>query len=301
MKRLIVQLTRAVVALTLLSHSFFSQDSVGVKPSFEAVSIKPNVSGSGSSGTSTNQGRLRATNVTLKMLIMNSYRVQDFQVIGGPDWIDTARFDVQAKAEDGAIPETRNQRDDPNRIGPLELMMQSMLADRFQLRLAHETRELPVYTLTIAKEGAKIKPVAVDSNPAEPAGVSGADRGPAGGAPAQGAVGAGGMSTNVSGTKGEMNANTVPLSRFVQALSRQLRRPVIDQTNLKEMYTIHLEWAPDTLATGGNRAGADAPIADPAGPSLFTAIQEQLGLKLNSAKGPVEVLVIRSVEKPSDN
>jgi uncharacterized protein (TIGR03435 family) len=233
------------------------------------------------------------------MLIMNSYRVQDFQVIGGPDWIDTAHFDVQAKAEDGTIPETRNQRDDPNRIGPLELMMQSMLADRFQLSLTHETQELPVYTLTIAKDGPKIKPVAMDLNPAEPASVSGAGRGPAG-VPAQGAVGVGSMSTNVNGTKGEMNANTVPLSRFIQALSRQLRRPVIDQTNLKEMYTIHLEWAPDTLATGGNPAGAAAP-ADPTGPSLFTAIQEQLGLKLNSAKGPVEVLVIRSVEKPSDN
>jgi uncharacterized protein (TIGR03435 family) len=109
------------------------------------------------------------------------------------------------------------------------------------------------------------------------------------------------MSTNVNGTKGEMNANTVPLIRFIQALSRQLRRPVIDQTNLNWMYTIHLEWAPDTFATGGNPARADAPIVDPAGPSLFTAIQEQLGLKLNSAKGPVEVLVIRSVEKPTDN
>ena len=300
MNRLIVQLTGAVAALTLASCPAFSQDSAPVKPSFEAVSIKPNVSGSSSSGIGTNQGFLRATNVSLKMLIMNSYRVQDFQVIGGPDWIDTARFDIQAKAEDGTIPVTRNQKDDPNRIGPLELMMQSMLADRFQLRLSHEMRELPVYTLTVAKDGPKIKPVAVDSNPAEPANVSGAGRGAAG-VPAQGAVGAGSMNTNVSRTKGEMNANTVPLSRFIQALSRQLRRPVIDQTSLDGMYTIHLEWAPDTLATGGNPAGTDTPIGDPAGPSLFTAIQEQLGLRLNSGKGPVEVLVIRSVEKPSEN
>ena len=109
------------------------------------------------------------------------------------------------------------------------------------------------------------------------------------------------MSTNVNRTKGEMNANTVPLSRLIQALSRQLRRPVIDQTNLDGMYTIHLEWTPDTLVTGGTPAGADTSIADPAGPSLFTAIQEQLGLRLNSAKGPVEVLVIRTVEKPSEN
>ena len=296
MKRPIVQLTGAVIAVTLASGPAFSQDSGPAKPSFEAVSIKPNVSGSGSSGTSTNERRLTATNVTLKMLIMNSYRVQDFQVIGGPDWIDTARFDIQAKAEDGTVPETPNQRDDPYRIGPLELMMQSMLADRFQLRLSHETRELPVYTLTISKDGPKIKPVAPDSTAAAPGNLSRAGRGAAG-VPASGAVGPGSMSTNVNQTKAEMNANTIPLSRFIVALSRQLRRPVIDQTNLNGMYTIHLEWTPDSLAA----AATESATATPAGPSLFTAIQEQLGLKLNSTKGPVDVLVIRSVEKPSEN
>jgi uncharacterized protein (TIGR03435 family) len=294
MKKHMIQLTAAVVALAMAAGLVFSQNSAA-RLSFEAVSIKPNNSGSGSSGTSTNQGRLRATNVTPKQLIMAAYRVQDFQVIGGPDWINTDRFDVQAKAEDGAVPDTRNQRDEPDKLGPLELMMQSLLADRFQLSLNHETRELPVYTLSIAKDGPKIKPVSTDQKKeTEPL--------PKASGPPQGAVGPGSMSTNVNRTKGEMNANAVPIGRFVSALSRQLRRPVIDQTNLQELYTIHLEWTPDTALTAGlNPTGGDAPSADPAGPSLFTAIQEQLGLKLAAAKGPVEVLVIRTVQKPSEN
>jgi uncharacterized protein (TIGR03435 family) len=288
------------IVLAAVACLVFSEGQVWTQSSFEAVSIKPNISGSGSSGTSTNQGRLRATNVTVKQLIMTSYRVQDFQVMGGPDWINTDHFDIQAKAEDGAIPDNRNQPDDPNRIGPLELMMQSMLADRFQLSLSHETYDLPVYMLSIAKDGPKIKPVDSDPHEAELPKPPSGGRGAAG-SPPQGAVGPGSMSTNVNRTKGEMNANTVPLSRFAQALSRQLRRPVLDQTNLKGMYTIHLEWAPDTLAAGVNPAGADALPPDPSGPSLFTAVQEQLGLKLTSSKGPVQVLVIRSVQKPSEN
>jgi len=293
MKKHMIRLTAAVVAWAAAAFLGFSQNPAA-RLSFEAVSIKPNNSGSGSSGTSTNQGRLRATNVTVKQLIMAAYRVQDFQVIGGPDWINTDRFDVQAKAEDGAVLDTRNQRDEPDKLGPLEFMMQSMLADRFQLTLNQETRELPVYTLSIAKDGPKIKPVSTDQKEPEPP--------PKASGPPQGAVGPGSMSTNVNRTKGEMNANAVPIARFANALSRQLRRPVIDQTNLRELYTIHLEWTPDTALTAGlNPTGGDAPPADPAGPSLFTAIQEQLGLKLAAAKGLVEVLVIRTVQKPSEN
>lgn len=263
---------------------------------FEAASIKPNVSGSGSSSSNTGQGRLTATNVTVKQLIMQAYRVQDFQIIGGPDWIDTERFNVQAKAEDGAIPDTPPPPDDPDKPRPLELMIQSMLADRFQLSLNRETRELPVYTLTVAKDGPKIKPVSPEQNEIAPPTQAGAGRG--GDIRQTGAVGAGSMNTNVNRTKGEMNANTVPISRFVTALSRQLRRPVIDKTDLKGMYTLHLEWTPDSGPIGG--PNTDAP-SEPTGPSLFTAIQEQLGLRLSSTKGPVDVLVIRNVQKPSEN
>jgi uncharacterized protein (TIGR03435 family) len=229
---------------------------------------------------------------------MQAYRVQDFQVIGGPDWIDTERFDIQARAEDGAIPDKPPQPEDPEKPRPLELMMQSMLADRFQLSLNQETRELPVYTLIVAKDGPKIKPISADPPETQPPNPPAAVRG-ASGTPS-GAVGPGSMNTNVQRTTAEKNANIVPLSRFVTALSRQLRRPVIDKTDRKGMYTIHLEWAPDSSLTGGLNAAPEA-AADPAGPSLFTALQEQLGLKLASAKGPVEVLVIRNVQKPSEN
>lgn len=280
MRTQLVRLAGIVITVVVSGRLILAQN-------FEAVSIKPNNSGSTSSGTSTSRGRLTSTNVTVKQLIMTAYKIQDFQVIGGPDWINNDRFDVQAKAEDGAIPDDGKKRDEPDKLGPLELMMQSMLADRFQLNLNRETREVPVYTLSVAKDGPKIKPVTADQPETQPA---------KGAAPPQGAVGPGSMSTNVNRNKGEMNANAVPMARFVNSLSRQLRRPVIDQTNLKDLYTIHLEWTPDTAVSTGN----DAP-ADPAGPSLYTALQEQLGLRLASTKGPVEVLVIRSVQKPSEN
>ena len=293
----------AMAVIGVVAIPVFSQ-APAAKPSFEVVSVKPNNSGSGSSSTNTNQGRFLATNVTVKTLMMQAYRLQDFQIIGGPNWISSDRFDIEAKPEEGAIPLPQGPPDlaEPNRIDPMSLMVQSMLEDRFQLELRRETRELPVFTLSIGKDGTKFK-ASADQNPqrgaARPAqGVGGAAQGPANPGP-------GGMYSSVNNGKGEMTANTVLMAGLVNFLSRQLVRPVIDKTELKGYFDFHLEWAREpavaALAGPGGAGGGIPPPADPAGPSMFTAVQEQLGLKLESTKGPVEVLIIDSVQKPSEN
>jgi uncharacterized protein (TIGR03435 family) len=244
-----------------------SQSPAMVRPSFEVVSIKPNNSGSGISGTQYRPGGLYiATNVSLKWLIRESYRVHDFQLVGGPGWIDTDRFDVQARAEAGALDSTPEPYD-PTRPTRLLLMVQSMLEDRFRLKIRRETRELPVYALVIGNGGHKLTAAPADEG--------------------------GGTGTNCckDGIK-ELTAKGIPMTHLVAALSQELRRVVIDKTALKGTFDIKLRWTPDDVALAAK---------DISGPSMAAALQEQLGLRLESNKRPVEVLVIESAEKPTEN
>jgi bla regulator protein blaR1 len=258
----------------------FSQGSNSARPSFEVASIKPNNSGSRDSNTATHDGGyLSATNVTLKLLIMQSYGLQDFQISGGPDWMNTATFDVQARAAEGTVP-PRITQPDPTQPSTIQLMMQSLLEERFRVRSHSETRELPVYMLSIGKEGPKLK-AAVEGLP-----------GPQGLSP-------GSMQWNGSNGKVEVVGSAIPIKTLAAGLSQQLQRPVIDNTNLKGTFDVVLNCQVPTVVSGG---GPElAPIAEADGPSIFTAVQEQLGLKLESSKGPVEVLLIDSVERPSEN
>jgi uncharacterized protein (TIGR03435 family) len=212
-------------------------------------------------------GRFTATNATLFLLIEQAYRVQHFQIIGGPSWINADRFDVEGKTETGLLPVPPAVSDITNPDVPV-LMLQSLLEDRFQLRLHHETRDLPEYILEIGKDGTRLKEV---------------------GGPPQGISIGGGM----------IYGKATPFSLFVPILSQQVRRPVIDRTGLNGYYEIILEYSePSVMADG--RASAPALESDEILP-INLAIQEQLGLKLESTKGPVEVLVIDSVQKPSEN
>jgi uncharacterized protein (TIGR03435 family) len=254
--------------ITLIGMSIFAQaipifaQEPANRPSFEVASIKVNNSGARNSGTSTRDGGLFiGTNVSVKQLIMQAYRLQDFQVIGGPDWINTAAFDIQARAAEGAVPKPTGPRD-YNKPDTLSLMVQSLLDERFQLKVRHETREMPVYILSVGKDGSKLR---------SPAGETGS------------------MRTNGSNGKTNVVATGAPVAALAQMLGQQLRRPVIDKTNLTGLFDFELNWF-----------NANAPT-DEVGPSVFTALQEQVGLKLESAKAPVEVLVIESVQKPSEN
>jgi uncharacterized protein (TIGR03435 family) len=283
-----------VLAVGGIAIPLFSQQSAGTKPAFEVATVKP-------SGSSDNRiaimgepgGRFRVTNATLKMVMAVAYRVRDFQILGGPAWAGTDRWNIEGKAEEGSIPQTTIPLD-PTVPNPLMLMVQSLLEDRFQLNLHRESKELPVYELFIVKGGSKMQ-LSADQSPIGPS-----ERATPPAVPKQGSPMPRGM---MRMGPGRVEANGVPIANFIQILSQQLGRPVIDKTGLKGFYDIKLEWTPE-LGEAFVRPGGTEPTPPPpdtSGPSIFTAIQEQLGLRLESGKGPVEVLVIDSVQKPAEN
>jgi uncharacterized protein (TIGR03435 family) len=224
--------------------------------SFEVASIRPNNSGSGSSGTSINEGgRFIATNVTVKTLLIRAYKLQEYQLIGGPPWLGTDHYDISAKPEDKASEDEVIE------------MMKILLAERFKLKVHHETRELPVYVLSVGKNGSKLKPNTDGGN------------------------------NNSSKTfRGKITCQNLPLEMIVILLSNQLDRPVVDKTGLAGNFDLQLEWSPEASRPTTEDAGTDR-----SGPSMFTAIQEQLGLRLEATKGPVDVIVIDDLDRPSDN
>jgi uncharacterized protein (TIGR03435 family) len=288
-------------AAAAIPNPVFSQAPGESRPSFEVSSIKPNTSGQATmSIMNQSGGRFVANGMTFRFLMTYAYRVRDFQVIGGPGWTTSDRWNVEARAEEGSVP-PRTGPTDPTAPDPIALRLQSLLEDRFQLKFHRETREFPAYELTIAKGGSKVK-LSEDQAPFKPPepGETPQSRQvirPGGPMPRR---------SMMTGT-GSLEANDVEFSSFVQMLSQQLGRTVVDKTGLKGRYDLKLQWAPEmgqrpTTPFGPVPAGVDLPpAADPSGPSIFTAVQEQLGLKLESTKGPVEVLIIDSVEKPTEN
>ncbi|HTK87135.1 MAG TPA: TIGR03435 family protein [Nitrospiraceae bacterium] len=253
------------------------------KPSFEVASIKPNNSGDNRVMFRANGGRFTVAGATAKMLIQQAYRVRDFQLSGGPAWLGSDRFDIEAKPEN--VSDMTPER--------MPLLLQNLLVERFQLKTHKETKELPIYELVVAKDGPKLKSV-----PEPPRPIPGTPPGPPpspGGPMPPGAFRIG---------RGEMIGSAIPFENFIQSLSSMLGRTVVNKTGLTGFFDVQMHWAPDPGETGpfGPVPGVQPPPpADPAGPSIFTALQEQAGLRLESSKGPVEVLVIDSIEKPSEN
>jgi uncharacterized protein (TIGR03435 family) len=265
----------------------------GSRPSFEVATIKQTTAVQGRSRLADQPGgRLVATRITLTALIAAAYQGNPptGQMVGGPAWIDSDLWDIEAKAPEGYVPRSTTFGFPPQMV----LMLQSLLEDRFQLKLHRETRESAIYDLMIAKGGSKLRLSEDQTPPSMP--------GP-GASPLQpGTIPRGAMKM----VNGDFEASAVPFADFTRALAAlYLHRPVNDKTGLKGLYDIKLRWTPDPaigapVGPGGPVAPAP-PSADPSGPDIFTAIQEQLGLKLDSAKGPVEVLVIDSVQRPSVN
>jgi uncharacterized protein (TIGR03435 family) len=228
---------------------------------FEVTSVKPNKSGNGSSRFNFRHGRLTATNVSLKSCIYFAYRIKDYQ-ISGPDWLNSERYDIAAKAASG-VPDEQ-----------LMPMLQTLLRDRFKLRLHRQTKERPVYALVVGKGGSKLHEV---------------EAGP-------GKDNAG---------RGHLSAQKISMPRLAEILSRHMDRPVLDMTGVKGVFDLTLDYTPDDArGTPAPRDGGVEAIAtdSPTGPSIFVALQEQLGLKLEARKGPVEILVIDYAEKvPTEN
>jgi len=255
-----------------------AQSATAAKPSFAVASIKPSNSADQRLRTKILPQQVTVSNVTVKKLIEIAYNLKDFQISGGPSWMDSALFDIDAR---------------PEGIGNPGLMLQSLLAERFQLVVRHDTKELPVYALVVAKNGPKFKD-AHESDPNIPE-LNGRSDIPAGSR----------MRVNIV-RRGRLTTQGSDMTTLASQLSRFLGRTVVDKTGLKGSYDLKLEWAPDEIQVAnfqdlGVPEGAGAPPADWRGPTLFTALEEQLGLKLDSQKGSVEVLVVERVEKPSEN
>jgi uncharacterized protein (TIGR03435 family) len=250
------------------------------RPEFEVASIKPHTSSERRivEMMPLPGGRFNAINATLKLLISRAYGVQDYQLSGGPGWIDSDPYDIVAKTEEGSGAKWIE-------------CLQALLEDRFKLTFHRESKEMPAYALVVAKGGPKLHESKEDCPPRPP----GLPRLPAPGETPS--IPCGGMLMGRNQVSGEK----IAISQIATYLSRTMRRPVMDKTALTGKYDIKIEWTPDQNQV---QVAPGAPTQSPpesSGPSIFTALQEQLGLKLESQKGLVEVLVIDHVEQPSEN
>jgi uncharacterized protein (TIGR03435 family) len=232
---------------------------------FDAASVRQNKSGEQGGGSSSGSGRMTTRNSSLKSLLLQAFPIQDVQLVGGPGWLDSDRFDVVAKAA-GKTPDA-----------DLRVMLQNLLVERFSIKMHIETRSLPIYALALAREDGRLGP---DLHP-----------GTTGRHPGEIAY-----SSNGSFAGGEPTVmRGVTMEALASALSAKLGRPVVDRTGLDGRFELEVRY---TMP--------DRPVmtaSDPAGgaPELFTALQEQLGLKLEATRGPVEVLVIDSAQHPKND
>jgi uncharacterized protein (TIGR03435 family) len=274
------------------------------RPSFEVASIKPNHSTENRRFETSKGSSFVATNWTAKNLIEYAYNIKDDQLAGGPKWFESDSFDINAKIEDSfaqsllKLPPEQHQEQ-------VREMLQSLLAERFNLKITRQTKELPMYGLVVAKNGPKLTPTKASppppgqpqrQQPPPPPGRDGSLSVPSG---CFGCVMMGG---------GQIVASGVPISNLADALSMQQEiggRVVLDKTGLNGNYDFALRWTPTFSGSGGSgenpAIGPTAPPPDSSRPSLFTAIEEQLGLKLESTKGSVDIIVIDHIEEPSPN
>jgi uncharacterized protein (TIGR03435 family) len=300
---------RIILAAAVLNWVVCAQTAPTDHPQFEVASIKPNTSGNGLVMIRPPVGgRFTATNVTLNMLVGLAYKLRPNQISGGPAWAASERYDILAKAEGNPAQDQ------------LASMVRALLEERFQLVAHKETKDMPVYALLIAKNGPKL-PAAKDDActafspdkppppPPQPGQPFQPPPTPCGGFLMMG---------------NRLEAGKVGMAQLVNVLANVTGRTVIDKTGYTGTFDVHLEWTPEGgMGRGGPfaRPGVGAPggagvgiagpgpgpggdpghQADSSGPSIFTAIQEQLGLRLESQKAPVETLVIDRAEKPTEN
>jgi uncharacterized protein (TIGR03435 family) len=228
---------------------------------FDVASVKPGAPGGRGGIIRSLPGNqtYHAENVPLRVLMTVAYTVTDRQISGGPSWISTDRFDIEAKAAR------------PGTIDELHLMLQHLLEDRFHLKLRHETREQAVWVLTVDKGGSKMPVHDVTDKDYPPMALT---------------------------ARGHLTGSNATMNYFAFVLSRMMDRTVIDKTGLPARYDVNLEWTPDDSPSGPDGA---ASAANSDGPTIFAALPKQLGLRLESARGPVEFLVIEHAEKPTEN
>ena len=261
--------------------------------SFEVATIKPNRASDNNRMVRVTPGNFSVVGMPLKELIRFAYDLKsDAQLIGGPGWVNSDRFDIEAK-EDETQTQALNKLPPPEMSKQVRMMLQSLLADRFGLKVSHTTRELPVYALVIAKGGPKLTPTTTP--PIVPPGDQ-----PPGGDPAKKTFNRG---IRMAGN-GDLTGMAATTAFLADVLSRQPElgnRLVEDKTGLTGEYDWTLKWTPAPMDSSSSAEGAAPPAGDPSTPSLFTALQEQLGLKVEPQKDAVDILVIDHVEQPSPN
>ena len=263
------------IVVLMIAAGMRAQSPLVDKVKFESASIKPSAPGKATREAGGLQirypggNRFVGINAGVKELIASAYRMQDWQIGGGPKWIDpdmmvtNDRFNIEAKAEGEATPDQ------------LRLMLQSLLAERFKLRVHRETRTQTVYNLVIANGGPKFQEVSMANY--------------------RGDI--------VQGGGGRLITNQMTTGDLAIQLKAQVLAPVFDKTGLSGAYKFSLVWTPGPILLEGRDRPAEngEPGIDAGGPSLFSALQNQLGLKLEPSKGPVEFLIVDSVDRPSEN
>jgi uncharacterized protein (TIGR03435 family) len=285
----------------LVACSMAAATATGVltaqEPSFEVASIKPNKSGSGMIGIRfPGVGQFNVINMPLREMIRFAYQVQLQQIEGGADWINSDRFDIIAKAEGRPT------------MSQVNAMLRSLLAERFALKIHKETREMPIYELVVARAdkrlGTQLQPATTECRPVRVP--NGAPKPPPPPPPPAGGPGPDAIPPNDDGMDmrcgalfgpGFITLRQFTMDRFARDLTMVARRVVVNRTGLEGRYDIDVEFSPEFRpAPPPGTPEISVPPSD--APSLFTAIQEQLGLKLESARGPVEMLVIDAAERP---
>jgi bla regulator protein blaR1 len=252
---------KSALWILLCTRALFAQ------PTFEVASIKPNTSGERWESVSpVTGGKLTAKNVTVGWLVKTAYHVEPFQIAGLPAWANTERFDVLARAADAhTTPEQLRQ------------MIRTLLADRFQMAMHKENREQPTYSLVVARNGAKLKKAAKDvcaeSTMEHPCGGFRIYK------------------------RSQMWGETVTVQQFAAELTYMMGRMVVDKTGIPGLFDIRVEWTPEQF---GPEPGAEVKPEE-ANATLFTSVQEQLGLRLVSEKAPVETIVVDRVSRPAAN
>jgi uncharacterized protein (TIGR03435 family) len=235
---------------------------------FEVATFKPSPPDASFKGIRLSRHQFLAVNTNLNDLIIFAYGVHPKQVIGVPGWAETEKFDIQAVPNNEGLPT----------LDQWKLMVRKLLEDRCKLSFHHDEKELPVYALTVSKTGPKLTPSLGNSI----------------GLPALGFRGKIG---------GDVSASNVTMGDFINFMTRNVKldRPIVDKTGIQGRYDFELDWTPDDTQFGGR--GETTPPTEGAStaPSLFTAVQEQLGLRLDANRAQVEVLAIDHIEKPSEN
>jgi uncharacterized protein (TIGR03435 family) len=259
---------RGIAVCFLLVAPIFGQTSIPADLRFEVASLKPSLPGKQQGGIRPAEGGMRyvANNCSIKTMITVAYRVKNEQIVNGPAWLDSELYDMEAKADKPSTPDE------------LHVMLMNLLVDRMQLKFHHEKKEMPIYALTVNKDGPKLTP----HDPAN----------------------AHDTWIDVAQEKFlhmKLTSTAVPLDYFAFRLATLMDRPVVDQTALKGTYDFTLTYTRDLPPEIPSGAKLNGQEIDESGARVFDSVKQQLGLELKAQRGPVDVIVVDHAEKPTAN